>query len=125
MKNFPKSTNQIHQLAIYKQLFLSVIMMAFCNSFGQVPTTYKYFVGKSEPVQGWQNKDFNDSNWEIVHGSIGYGDNDDTMLIDTTTSVYLRSQFRVSKNYLNKIMPLVINADFDDGFIAYLNGYEI
>ena len=35
---------------------------------------WRYFVGESEPLSSWKDIEFNDSNWDIGAGSIGYGD---------------------------------------------------
>ena len=86
---------------------------------------YKYFVGTSDPGIGWNTLNYRDSAWIKGRGSIGYGDGDDSVTIDTTTSVYIRYYFPSISNEIPKIKAMVIFADFDDGFIAYLNGHEI
>jgi hypothetical protein len=86
-------------------------------------TPYTYFVGSDEPDSGWNLPGFNDTTWFAGKGTIGYGDGDDTTVIDTTASVYLRVPFYLEdKNSLKKANLMV---DFDDGFVAYLNGNEI
>ena len=85
--------------------------------------TWSYFKGDSEPPSNWNSLTFNDSSWLTGPGSIGYGDGDDSTIITTVPSVYMRKIFVVHQK--NSIKSLVIHADFDDGFIAYLNGVEI
>ena len=41
----------------------------------------------------------------------------------TTISVYFRKTFSVED--ISKLTSAIVSADYDDGFIAYLNGYEI
>lgn len=92
---------------------------------------FKYFVGKSEPDPNWAKVNFDDSNWEssknepdIISGSqsIGYGDGDDFIVIDTAPSVYIRIPFHANPDTLE---DLQFQVDYDDGFVAYLNGKEI
>ncbi len=85
--------------------------------------SYKYFVGTSEPDTNWYKPGFDDSGWKQGNCSIGYGVKHDSTVIDTTTSVYLRIKFTVSNK--DAIKAANFFADFDDGFVAYLNGNEI
>ena len=82
---------------------------------------YRYFIGDNEPDSNWNKPDYVDTTWLPGRKSIGYGDGDDSTLIDTCISVYIRIKFAMDQlyPYLNFI------ADFDDGYIAYLNGVEI
>jgi hypothetical protein len=58
---------------------------------------------------------------------IGYGDNDDaTVLSDMVNkyvSVYLRRKFAIANP--EQLQNLILSVDYDDGFIAYLNGTEV
>lgn len=88
--------------------------------------TWKYWLGSSPPTSDWANWNtlaFNDQNWNSGQGGIGYGDNDDNTIIAVTPSLYLRKEFQITD--LNDITQLLFHADYDDGFIAYLNGIEI
>jgi hypothetical protein len=87
------------------------------------PTTYTYFTGVAEPDADWNRPGFDDTLWLAGTRCIGYGDGDDTTVIDTTPSVYLRIPFTLEDKSLFKKANLMV--DFDDGFIAYLNGNEI
>jgi hypothetical protein len=86
-------------------------------------TTYKYFTGAVEPDPDWNKPGFNDTAWLTGTKCIGFGDGDDSTVIDTTPSVYLRIPFTLEDKNLFKKANLMV--DFDDGFIAYLNGNEI
>ena len=46
-----------------------------------------------------------------------------TTIASGTTTVYVRKTFNVSN--VQAIKQLVLDLDFDDGFVAYLNGVEI
>jgi len=85
--------------------------------------TWAYQLGTSEPPNSWAANNFNDNSWLTGTGGIGYGDDDDGTEIIPVESVYIRHQFEVFDK--NKILQAVLHADFDDGFVAYLNGEEI
>ena len=84
---------------------------------------WKYKPGNSEPPLSWNSSTFNDKTWNEGRGGIGYGDGDDNTTISPTLSVYLRKNFVVSD--VNRIVDLRLYADYDDGFVAFLNGVEI
>lgn len=83
----------------------------------------KYFVGNSEPPTDWKEISFNDNSWQIGQTGVGYGDGDDNTVIPQVTSVYLRQNFNITD--LQNITFAIFFMDFDDSFIAYLNGVEI
>lgn len=84
---------------------------------------YKYFIGNSEPDSDWCKPGFDDSSWLKGTKTIGFGDGDDSTVISNTTSIYLRIHFKIT-NKAN-VPKANLLADFDDGYIAYLNGTEI
>lgn len=90
--------------------------------------SWRYFLGTInppavEPANTWRTLSFDDSTWPEDIGGFGYGDNDDNTIIPPVMSVLLRKKFTIVDK--SKIEWGVISADFDDGFIAYLNGVEI
>lgn len=82
-----------------------------------------YFIGNSEPPVTWTNIDFDDTSWLTGPGGIGYGDGDDATVISPVASVYLRMNFTLVDTSV--ISGALLHVDFDDGFVAYLNGMEI
>ena len=84
---------------------------------------WSYFEGNVEPPGDWKMIPFDDSSWKQGNGGIGYGDGDDTTIIGTTMSLYIRRSFEIVDK--SKLILGVLHADYDDGFIAYLNGVEI
>lgn len=91
--------------------------------------TWRFFRGTappSEPADAWKEPDFNDSDWETGPSGFGYGDNDDaTELVDMRynyVTVYIRKEFSVSLSSLDPCAVVELVIDYDDGFIAYLNG---
>jgi len=71
----------------------------------------------------WRNNDYDDSNWWTATGGIGYGDDDDNTVIRRINSVFLRKQFTVVDKA--EIAAAILTIDYDDAFVAYLNGVEI
>ncbi len=84
---------------------------------------WSYIVPVTEPPANWHNQGFDDSSWLIGPGGIGYGDEDDNTEIDPAISVYMRHTFNISDP--SKLVQAIIHVDYDDGFVAYLNGLEI
>ena len=85
--------------------------------------TWHYFIGTSEPPSDWPDLNFDDTAWEQGPGGIGYGDDDDRTVIPSCTSVYMRTEFEIVDSAV--VARTVLHVDFDDGFVAYLNGHEI
>lgn len=84
---------------------------------------FKYLVPTSTPSLSWMQYTFDDGSWKSAPGGFGYGDNDDRTVIPSTTSIYLRKKFNVPAG--TKIEQLSLDIDYDDAFVAYLNGVEI
>lgn len=84
---------------------------------------WRYLIGDHEPSSTWMDPDFDDSSWSNGMGGIGYGDEDDATVIEPVAAVYLRNSFTVESLALLEIG--LLHFDYDDGFIAYLNGIEI
>ena len=85
--------------------------------------TWHYFPGNSEPPAAWANTNFDESSWLSGPGGIGYGDGDDATIISPVLSVYLRTSFNIVDTA--NILWAILNVDYDDAFVAYLNGHEI
>lgn len=84
---------------------------------------WRYWPGTSDPGDGWHTAAFNDNAWGLGRGGIGYADGDDRTIINPVLSVFLRKKFTISNR--DKIKDALLHIDYDDGFIAYLNGVEI
>ena len=84
---------------------------------------WRYNVPDTELASDWNTNSFNDGSWTLGQGGFGYGDGDDGTVLDQATSVYFRKSFNVGD--LTKFSRAILNADYDDGFVAYLNGVEI
>ena len=85
--------------------------------------TWNYLVPTAEPDPSWINLGYDDSAWESGPSGFGYGDDDDNTVISPAISLYIRKQFQILD--LSSIEEMIIHVDFDDSFVAYLNGVEI
>jgi len=95
------------------------------ESLVRADNVWKYWNGSAPPANyaSWKELGYNDQTWASGAGGIGYGDNDDQTTIATTPSILLRYEFVVHD--VEEITHLIFHADYDDGFVAYLNGQEI
>lgn len=85
---------------------------------------WRYSVPDSNTPSTWIAPAFDDTSWAIGNGGFGFGDSDDgTILPNGTISVYQRIHFNV--NDWNEIPKFILNMDYDDSYVAYLNGVEI
>ncbi|MFC1528920.1 CotH kinase family protein [Candidatus Latescibacterota bacterium] len=84
---------------------------------------WKYLVGLSEPSEDWRFLDFDDSGWESGPSGFGFGDDDDTTVVPQTASFFIRKTFNIDDK--TTIITSLLQIDYDDGFVAYINGTEI
>ena len=82
-----------------------------------------YRLGNSEPDVNWKELGFIPNGWNIGNSGIGYGDDDDQTVIIPQISIYLLKEFEISN--VENISQVLFNNDYDDGFVAYINGQEI
>jgi hypothetical protein len=85
---------------------------------------WKNFNGLSGPPPiDWNSIDFDASLWSEGPSGFGYGDSDDATTVQQTVSLYIRKTFSI--NDLENISAALLHIDYDDAFVAYLNGKEI
>ncbi|MFZ7144694.1 MAG: lamin tail domain-containing protein, partial [Bacteroidota bacterium] len=84
---------------------------------------WKYYSSNPTPDTNWRNRSFNDAAWSSGAGGIGFGDGDDQTTISQCRAVLMRKTFNVADTA--QIVNAILNIDYDDGFVAYLNGVEI
>ncbi|NOX57976.1 MAG: right-handed parallel beta-helix repeat-containing protein [Planctomycetes bacterium] len=79
------------------------------------------------PAEDWATTLCQGSNWPTGPTGLGYGDGDDqTVLNDMSGSyitVYTKREFKVPQ--ASQATRLILEIDYDDGFVAYLNGEEV
>jgi parallel beta-helix repeat protein len=92
--------------------------------------TWSYHKGTNAPQAGWMTIDDEDldATWATGPGGFGFGDNDDNTVLNDMlngyTTVYTRRSFSLTAGFdTNRHLHLVM--DWDDGFIAWLDGVEL
>lgn len=88
-------------------------------------TSADYDLGQDQGKGDKGNGDHS-GNWQNGVFGVGYGDDDDNTLItpdNNVHSVYLRAAFTLED--AGKIRAMLLRLDYDDGYIAWLNGTEI
>ncbi|MBL4623754.1 MAG: hypothetical protein JKY42_01225, partial [Flavobacteriales bacterium] len=114
------------------RLIASLLLLLSINSFAQTDhwetviqegDLYQYLIPNSTLPTDWNDTTFNDSFWSPGNTGIGYGDGDDNTMIGTAISVYFRQEFTIIDTAA--IEEAILNIDYDDAFVAYINGTEI
>ncbi len=88
-----------------------------------VNTEWQYLVPDADKGDSWKDRGFNATGWNTGRSGFGYGDNDDSTILNNIISVYIRKEFTLTN--IQDIEELVLSIDYDDGFAAYINGHEI
>ena len=87
-------------------------------------SVWKYIVPNAFIPATWINPGYDDATWSSGLSSVGYGDDDDNSVVpDATRSVYLRQSFTITDT--SKLGDALFSIDYDDGFVAYINGNVI
>jgi hypothetical protein len=87
-------------------------------------SSWYYQVPTAASSPEWISPTFTVNSWFQGTGGFGYGDGDDnTILPSSAVSVYTRIEFTIAN--LNQIVAMALHFDYDDGFVAYLNGTEV
>ena len=85
---------------------------------------FKYILPTSDVLSSWNTLNFNDTNWLSGNSGFGYGDGDDQTLIPNgSLSIYIRKKFVI--NDKSNVGSIILDVDYDDAFVAYINGVEI
>lgn len=84
---------------------------------------WQYIVPSSDPGNAWKNRGFDAQGWLSGIAGFGFGDNDDSTVLDKIRSVFIRKEFMLKD--INSIAEIVLSIDYDDGFVAYINGREV
>ncbi|WP_340113028.1 CotH kinase family protein [Maribellus mangrovi] len=114
---------KIHFILILILSFSQIFAQSHWESIVSETDEFKYTIPTKEPVEDWRVLDFSDDNWQTGNGGFGYGDNDDTTVIPVSKSIFLRKEFSLTSADI--VNNLILDIDYDDAFVAYLNGVEI
>ncbi|MEJ2627110.1 MAG: CotH kinase family protein [bacterium] len=84
---------------------------------------WKYCLGSDSLYGSWRYIDYDDDAWSVGPSGFGYGDNDDSTVVEQTISLYIRKVFQIED--LSSIQLALLHMDYDDAFVAYINGTEV
>lgn len=87
--------------------------------------SWMYWAANSEPPSDWIEVGFDDAGWQAGPSGFGYGDGDDATVVNPSPAlaVFTRTTFTLTNP--GALQRLLLHVDFDDAFVAYLNGVEI
>lgn len=136
----PKNIMNLYYIAFRRILFLKVFLIFCSGVFSQTihhwenavsslrNDMWQYILPTAEPPTDWKLPSFNASSWSNGIGGLGFGDGDDITVVwngqgAVPLSMYMRRNFTVTD--ASKIAKVVLYMDYDDAFVAYLNGVEI
>ena len=93
------------------------------EAVAQDGTSWSYLIPQSQPLPFWTFGNFAETGWSEGVSGFGYGDGDDATEISPAHSIYLRHTFNLDD--LSEYVDARFAMDYDDGYVAYLNGTEI
>ena len=85
---------------------------------------FQYLIPNAAVADQWNELDFADDDWLEGQSGFGYGDGDDSTILPAgTRSIFLRKKFVIDN--ISEVEQLILHMDYDDGFVAYINGIEV
>lgn len=88
-----------------------------------------HYLAGQDPADDWTKSGFHPEGWKVGPAGFGFEDQDDaTVLGDMKgkySAVYLWNEFDVDPVDHGRISEVGLMVNYDDGFIAYLNGQEV
>ena len=92
--------------------------------------TWRYLDRGNAPASNWKDVGFDDSQWDQGKASFGYGDGDETTVLDyggnasnKRRTYYFRHAFSLADPQSVKSLQLAVVRD--DGVVVYVNGKEV
>lgn len=88
-------------------------------------SNWKYDASGAELGSAWREASFDDNSWQSGNGALGFGENYITTTLPTgNITYYFRQTFTLADDPAS-LSALNLLANYDDGFVAYLNGEEV
>ena len=84
---------------------------------------WQYLIPTQPLPNDWRFPGYDASGWSTGPGGFGYGDGDDATVTPDADFIFLRKEFELES--VEDYGYLSLGIDYDDGFIAFLNGVEI
>ncbi len=125
------------KIMICSVLVSSFVTPVFSAEVVLIPeeSLYRYRLGNEEASSpdptSWREREFDDASWAESRAPFGYGDPPfftDLSAVEPPmrgnyTSIFLRNTFDVNPDFDNTL--LLVEANYDDGFIVWINGQEV
>lgn len=116
-----------HKIFLLLPLLLAATGLRAQNAAVIIPkkSLWKYEASGTDLSTAWKEPSFNDDHWQSGNGVLGFGES----YINTALNAgYMTYYFR--KSFTLAVSPAVITQlalmmNYDDGFVAYLNGEEV
>jgi hypothetical protein len=122
----PKLILQPKKFQIVQASGLNIKISKFINHWESaiLPSDTFSYLEAISAVPDWNLPNYDVSSWKRGRAGFGYGNNDDsTITSKSSIAVYIRKTFFISDTSV--IVDAILHVDYDDGFVAYLNGIEI
>ena len=97
--------------------------LSYWHTLINIGDEWRYHIPKTSIDDSWKSSADATIDWLVGKSGIGYTDGDDSTIIDPTISLYMQRTFDISD--LSAVSNAALYMDYDDGFIAYINGTEI
>jgi len=97
--------------------------MAYWHTVVNTGESWRFLAPDGPVDNSWRTSTDYTAGWDTGKAGIGYSDGDDSTIIDKTISLYMQQEFQVTSP--EQVTDAVLFMDYDDGFVAYLNGTEI
>jgi len=93
-------------------------------------SAWRYLDTGVDPGAGWTLAGFDDSAWELGNAELGYGDGDETTVVDfggNPNARHITTWFRGTFSVASPAAfdELQLRVEYDDGAVVYVNGVEV
>lgn len=84
---------------------------------------WNYFLPDEEVDPSWKDINFEAKGWKTGETGLFAGKNEGILVPPVNNTVFMRKKFEI--NNLKEIESLWFHMDYEDGFVAYINGTEV
>jgi hypothetical protein len=95
----------------------------YWNTIIKQGDNWKFIIPTTNIGTSWQTASFNDAGWTTGASGFGNGDSDDATTTAIGSNIFIRKTFDIADK--TTVKRLVLHVDYDDGFVAYINGVEV
>ncbi|MDX1315574.1 MAG: hypothetical protein R3356_08735, partial [Eudoraea sp.] len=123
--NLPASTLQPNEYKVYFASGRNIgISESYWHTIIDLGDEWKYYIPETNIGSTWRSSTSATLTWASGQTGIGYSDGDDATVISSgTITLYMQRTFSLDE--VSEVNMAALYMDYDDGFIAYLNGTEI